>query len=105
MLFRPDDEIRVAMEKWAVFDVSASELSETTSHLVGVVDGFGRVCSPIQWFYHDRMEAVTQSGKIYELHGRPGSDPDADWVFEMWCNMNGIEKVMDVTDDYWPDDG
>ena len=101
MLTRPEGETRVVMKRWSVVDVSSSLTSETTSHLVGVVDGIGRVSSPIQWFYHDRMEAVTQSGKIYELHGEPGSNVDADWTFESWCRMHGINYAIDVTEEYW----
>jgi len=101
MLTRPEGETRVVMKRWFVVDVSSSLTSESTSHLVGVVDGIGRVSSPIQWFYHDRMEAVTQSGKIYELCGEPRTDIDADRVFESWCRIHGITYAIDVTDGYW----
>jgi len=104
MLFRPDGETRVVMEHWSVAEVTCAEIGHATQHLVGVVDDLGRVCSPIQEFDHNKMEAVTRSGKIYELHGRPGSDIDAKYVFANWCEMNGITKVTDVTEEYWPDD-
>jgi len=104
MLFRPDGETRVVMEHWSVAEVTCAEIGHATQHLVGVVDSLGRVCSPIQEFDHNKMEAVTRSGKIYELHGRPSSDIDAKYVFANWCKMNGITEVTDVTKEYWPDD-
>jgi len=101
MLFRPDDEIRVAMKHWSVVEVSCAGLDRMTRHLVGITGDFGRVCSPIQEFDHDKMEAVTRSGKIYELLGKPGSNTEANYVFGNWCEMNGITEVTDVTKEYW----
>jgi hypothetical protein len=104
MLFKPGNEIRVAMEYWSVAEVSCSGLDHATQHLVGVVDGLGRVCSPIQEFDYDKMEATTRSGKIYELHGKPSTDMDAKYVFANWCRLNQVTDVIDVTEEYWPSD-
>jgi len=95
MLFRPDDEVRVAMESWKVIEVSSDLVSEKTRHLVGVVGGLGRVCSPIQEFDTDTMEVTTRSGKIYELFKSPNTDIDAQYVLANWCEMNGITEVTD----------
>ena len=100
MLFRPDGETRVVIEHWSVAEVTCAGIGYATQHLVGVVDGLGRVCSPIQEFDHNKMEAVTRSGKIYELHGRPGSDMSADYVFAQWCRLNEIDEWTDVTNEY-----
>ena len=89
------------MSMWSVHEVSSPLLEETTQHLVGVVDGYGRVCSPIQEFDRETMTVTTQSGKLYELVGEPGLDMDAAYVFANWCRMNGVTEVTDVTDQYW----
>ena len=86
---------------WSVREVSSFLDEETTQHLVGVVDGYGRVCSPIQEFDRETMTVTTQSGKLYELVGEPGLDMDAAYVFANWCRMNGVTEVTDVTDQYW----
>ena len=101
MLFRPESETKVQMSMWSVRKVSSPLLEETTQHLVGVVDGLGRVCSPIQEFDCETMTVTTQSGKLYELVGEPGLDMDAAYVFANWCRMNGVTEVTDVTDQYW----
>ena len=100
MLFRPESETKVQMSMWSVHEVSSPLLEETTQHLVGVVDGYGRVCSPIQEFDRETMTVTTQSGKQYELVGEPGLDMDAAYVFANWCRMNGVTEVTDVTDQY-----
>ena len=89
------------MSMWSVRKVSSPLLEETTQHLVGVVDGYGRVCSPIQEFDRETMTVTTRSGKLYELVGEPGLDMDAAYVFANWCQMNGVTEVTDVTDQYW----
>ena len=101
MLFRPDDEIRVGMDTWSVVEVTCTGLSNATRHLVGIVNGLGRVCSPIQDFDPSTMEATSRSGKIYELVGQPGKDPDAEYVFTQWCRLNDIDEYTDVTQEYW----
>ena len=101
MLFRPDKETKVQMSMWSVREVSSFLDEETTQHLVGVVDGYGRVCSPIQDFDRETMTVTSRSGKLYELVGEPGLDMDAAYVFANWCRMNEITEVTDVTDQYW----
>ena len=103
MLFKPDDEVRVAMESWKVIEVSSDLVEERTRHLVGIVGGLGRVCSPIQEFDTDTMEVTTRSGKIYELFKSPNTDIDAQYVLANWCRMNEITEVSDVTGEYWND--
>lgn len=101
MLFRPDDEIRVEIDCWSVKEVTGSHILDPTRHLVGIVDGFGRVCSPIQDFDPETMEVTTRSGKIYELCGEPGIASDAEYVFTRWCELNEIGEYVDVTQEYW----
>jgi len=99
MLFRPDDEIRISIDRWSIKEVTSPHL-DATRHLVGIVDGFGRVCSPIQNFDPNAMEATTRSGKIYELCGEPGIASEAEYVFTQWCKLNEIDEYTDVTNEY-----
>ena len=102
MLFRPESETKVQMSAWSVREVSSPLDDETTQHLVGVVDGLGRVCSPIQEFDRETMTVTTRSGKLYELIGPPGVDIDAEYVFKNWCRMNGVTELINVTAaQYW----
>jgi len=52
-------------------------------HLVGQANCEGRVCSAIQRFDLQGMEAQTQSGRLYRLLGDPGRDRDALYVFDV----------------------
>lgn len=99
-MYRPGPETRVQIRSWSVREVDAFDVK--SRHLCGVVDSDGRVCSPIQEFDPETMEATTRSGKIYEIVGWPGTDPDAEYVWSMWCRMNGIESkdFVDVTAEY-----
>ena len=101
MLFKPEGETKVQMSVWSVREVSIPFLKEATQHLVGVVDGLGRVCSPIQDFNRETMTVTSRSGKLYELVGEPGLDMNAAYVFANWCRMNGVTEVTDVTVQYW----
>lgn len=103
MLFRPDKaETKIQMTSWSVREVSSSDINEgSTQHLIGLVNGYGRVCSPIQEFDRETMIATTRSGKQYKLLGEPGLNMDAAFVFENWCQMYKITQVTDITDQYW----
>lgn len=101
MLFKPEGETKVQMSVWSVREVSSPLFEQDTQHLVGVVDGFGRVCSAIQDFDRKTMTVTSLSGKLYELVGAPGLDIDAAYVWANWCAINQITEVTDVTMDYW----
>lgn len=100
MWFRPSNETQVEMYSWSVKQVQCKRLNSSTRHLVGLVNGIGRVCSPIQNFDKSTMKVKSRSGKIYVLCGDAGTDSDAEYTFDMWCRMNGIDDVVDVTDEY-----
>ena len=50
---------------------------------------------------YEAARAVTQSGRIYELVGEPGSDPDTEYVWREWVILNSVERWDDITDDVW----
>jgi len=59
----------------------------------------GRVSSAIQDFDQKSMRGVTRSGRVYQLQGPPGMDPDAIYVLNAWLRVNKVEMTKDVTDE------
>lgn len=44
---------------------------------------------------------TTGSGRIYILHGHPGRDSDADYVWRRRAALNSIQSWKDVTASIW----
>ncbi|WP_136525493.1 SANTA domain-containing protein [Geomonas ferrireducens] len=86
----------VYLTRWSVM-----ETQDGARHLVGYnSDNFeGRVSTPIKSFDSVTARVITQSGRIYELVGPPGYDPDADWVWARYASAMKI-KWRDVTDEF-----
>jgi hypothetical protein len=53
----------------------------------------GRVSKAIESLDLVARTGVTRSGRLYELIGEPGSDPDADYVWAMWARANGVTRA------------
>ena len=91
----------LTLVRWRVFETVEPEGSgqRPTRHFVGFCPGNveGRVSSPIVSFDHVRLRGITASGRVYALAGEPGTDPDADYVFEMWMRINEVAQSKDVT--------
>jgi hypothetical protein len=68
-------------------------------HFIGyAVDDYeGRVSTAIQSLDLAARTGVTSSGRLYELIGKPGCDPDADYTWGMWARVNGVKCAEDVT--------
>ena len=86
--------------RWRVFETVEPEGSaqKATRHFVGYCPGNveGRVSSPIVSFDHVRLRGTTASGRVYALAGEPGTDADADYVFEIWMRINEVAQSKDV---------
>lgn len=100
MLYRPNGETSVVMAHWSVREVDIKGLDSSTRHLCGVVGVDGRVCSPIEHFNPEKRSFVTRSGKVYQVAEEPGYNNNAEYVWQNWCQMNGVDGWVDVTDDY-----
>jgi hypothetical protein len=101
MLYRPNkSEKHVMIDSWSVREISNDGV--TTRHLCGVVNGEGRVCSPIQEFDPSNMSFTSQSGKLYEARGWPGRNKDAEYVWAGFCKATGVKPAdyTDVTKEY-----
>jgi len=104
MIVRPDPtEFAVTMTHWSVREIFIESLNKHSRHLCGLIDKVeGRVCSPILSFDQNTMSFITRSGKFYEVQGNPGSHPDSEYVWAMWCTGNRVEDAnyRDVTNEY-----
>ncbi|MBS0437073.1 MAG: hypothetical protein JSR75_19675 [Proteobacteria bacterium] len=82
----PEDEL----SDWAIY-----ELPNGDRHLVGWSRVYreGRATSVVVEFDVHRMRAVTRSGRVYELRGRPGIGLDAEYVWRSWCHINHVDPA------------
>ena len=79
------------------------ELPDGDRHLVGYcVENFeGRVSSVIKTFDPQALRAVTGTGRVYTLRGRPGVNADAEYVWNRWLGLNAQSVWTDVTESVW----
>lgn len=91
-------EPTTSLARWRVM-----ELPDGDRHLVGyaVEAREGRTSSPIRRFDVGCMRAVTNSGHVYQLVGRPGADSDADYVWATWQRVNEVTEFADVSMQVW----
>lgn len=89
-------EPQIVLIRWRVLETDTGE-----RHLVGTRedDLTGRVSTAVTNFDPGRMLAATESGRIYRLRGAPGYNADAEYVWEQWCLVNGVQQSKDVTTD------
>jgi hypothetical protein len=82
---------------WSVYECKGA----STRHFVGynMTEREGRVSSAIQQFDPATRRGVTESGRVYELVGRPGHDADAEYVWRRWLALNQETAWDDVTED------
>jgi hypothetical protein len=84
----------VSLRNWRII-----ETTEGTRHFVGrnIHDDAGRVSSEIVEFDPVSRRGRTRSGRIYELVGQSGYDPDAAYVWQWWCTHNSVVGYTDVS--------
>ncbi len=70
-------------------------------HFVGrnIRENSGAVSSKIERFDPRTMSGVTSSGRVYRLVGPPGSNADAEYVFNYWLRANRAE-AEDATEEF-----
>jgi len=90
--------------RWSVREVKCSWSEVRTRHLVGYIPltQDGRTSSPIQSFDRETMQIKTRSGRIYQLHGPPGGNSDAEYIWDFYVRTNNATDEIDVTDQYAP---
>lgn len=93
---------QVTLRSWAVYEVPLDGQNKPwTRHLAGYTleEQPGQVSSPVLTFDPAAGRCVTRSGRIYQLHGRPGLSSDALYVWSRWKDLAGIAVERDVTDE------
>ena len=96
-----DETPELQLARWSIREVQP----RGTRHLVGynLTEDEGRVSSTITAYDPDRRRAMTESGRVYELVGRPGHDGDAEYVWRAWLRLLGEAVTWhDVTNEYLP---
>ena len=90
----------VTLTDWQVFEVKLPNHSSKTRHFVGycLEDEFGQVSSAIQQFDPITLRGATESGRIYQLQGKPGWHADADHTWKRWKRISSVTVEVDVTD-------
>jgi len=85
---------RLRFSKWRIMQTECGEI-----HFVGyaVANHEGRVSTAIESLDLAARTGVTRSGRLYELIGEPGHDPDGDYIWAMWARANGVICAKDVT--------
>ena len=75
------------LTSWSILEVEAG-----TRHFVGYnLDGCeGRTSSAIATIDVEKRRGVTKSGRVYELEGEPGHNPDARYTWSQWCQINDV---------------
>ncbi|WP_053076498.1 hypothetical protein [Caenimonas sp. SL110] len=93
---RPD----VTLSDWAAFEVPLNGPDQPwTRHLAGWSreDCQGQVCSAVQRFDPVTGSCLTESGRVYRLHGRPGMTADAQYVWSRWKRIASVTEQRNVT--------
>lgn len=92
----PSAEPLVELMDWRVMRIR--EPGRCHDHLVGRRGSRGRVSSAVQSIDFLSLTGLTQSGRQYVLHGPPGHDDDATYVWESLLRMtNRTASVTDLT--------
>jgi hypothetical protein len=90
---RPEINLR----NWRVARTDAG-----SHHFIGhdIEECEGRVSTAIARFDRTTRKGVTASGRVYEVHGDPGHNADAEYVWRMWMRANRLAETSDVTTEY-----
>jgi hypothetical protein len=90
------------MTRWSVREAQFDDLNDQSRHVIGYIarKGKGRVSSAIQSFDRNKMRITTGSGRVYQLDGPPGFDPDAEYVWSHWKALHDVREETDVTQEY-----
>lgn len=65
-----------------------------TKHLIGLVNGFGRVSSAVEEVM-EGGDVKTSSGRVYKLIGPVGQHMDSEWVWDVWLEANQVWEVKE----------
>jgi len=92
------------LTRWRVYEVMLPSEEHRSRHFVGnAVESWneGRASSEVVSFDAKTRKGVTQSGRVYVLHGPSGWCRDGDHTWNWWLRLNKPTDVVDVTDEVW----
>jgi hypothetical protein len=83
----------IELSNWQIFQIGKD------CHFVGynITEGEGRVSSKIINFDKNTLRGITNSGRVYQLHGHSGYDKDAQYVWQRWLVINRVNEYTDIT--------
>lgn len=92
-------ESHVELTLWSVFLLVLPVLGVPTIHVVGVNchTGRGRVSSPVVKVHASGLRVITQSGRLYDLVGVPGSDAEGLAILDGWATTWDARVLENVT--------
>ena len=87
----------IRLEIWQVYRLHSGD-----HHLVGWngASREGRVSSRVEAFDATRRQALTSSGRVYELCGPDGCNVDGLYVWRNWLETRGHERAEEVTSEF-----
>jgi hypothetical protein len=87
------EQPELTLESWSV-----RQLPSGDRHFVGwcCENAEGRVSTVVTEFDAQTMRGRTDSGRVYQLAGPPGSDTDAEYVWRRWLRVNKETSWADV---------
>ncbi len=85
---------KVVLELWCIRQTDSG-----TRHFVGydIVNGDGRVSTPVVDFDPATGTGVTSSGSCYQLVGRAGQNRDAEYVWALATRAWNVRSWTDIT--------
>lgn len=93
----------VNLSRWRVKKITSSlKRLGTAIVLVGTDEatGDGRVSSQVKKFDPKTRQAITSTGRVYQLVGPSGMTLDAAYVFGVWCKKWRVTADVDITARY-----
>lgn len=95
------DQPEVKLVRWRVLEILEGP-RQGERHLVGynAADWEGRVSGTIVSVDAETKRCTTRSGRVYELVGPPGFDPDGDYVWRVWLRAYRVSGECDVSSEF-----
>lgn len=88
----------IVLVRWRIIQVKTKDM-HIERYFVGynLQDREGRVSTAIQQFDALTRRGVTKSGRVYQLEGEPGFDPDGEYVWRICATAWLFIDEKDVT--------
>ena len=89
----------IILTDWHVFEIQLPGRSDRTRHFAGqnITDHEGRASSAIVTFDAATGSGITESGRVYQLHGNTVLRGDGEYTWNQWQRINSVTDVVDVT--------